>query len=85
MSEEAKDLISKLLIKSRKDRLGQKRDAEEILEHPFFAGIDLKALLARQIVPEFVPTIDQSGLNNFDEEITNTDAGESIVPPEKLA
>lgn len=44
----------------------------------------MKALLARQIVPEFVPTVDKSGLNNFDEDITNTDAGESIVPPDKL-
>lgn len=84
MSDEAQDLITKLLIKSRKDRLGQKGDAEEVLAHPFFAGLDMQALLQRQIEPEFKPTIDQSGLNNFDDDIINTDAGESIVPPEKL-
>ena len=55
VSDEAKDLITKLLHKSRKKRLGQKGDAEEILAHPFFKDIDHEAMLARQIKPEFVP------------------------------
>jgi len=44
VSEEAKDLISKLLEKDRKIRLGAKKDVEEILAHPFFNGLDLKLL-----------------------------------------
>ena len=58
VSETAKDLISKLLVKSRKGRLGQKGDSEEILAHPFFEGLDMDELLARKIKPEFVPEVD---------------------------
>lgn len=54
----AKDLISRLLVKSRKGRLGQKGDSEEILAHPFFEGIDMKELEQRKIKPEFIPVID---------------------------
>lgn len=45
LSEEVKDIIKKLLVVDRTKRLGANGDAEEILQHPFFAGIDLKALL----------------------------------------
>ena len=37
----AKDLITLLLSKDRKTRLGQKGDADEVLAHRFFKGIDL--------------------------------------------
>ena len=40
MSDEAKDLITRLLNKSRKKRLGQKGDAEEVLAHPWFKDVD---------------------------------------------
>jgi hypothetical protein len=36
VSEDAKDLITMLLLKDRKQRLGQKGDAEEVLGHKFF-------------------------------------------------
>jgi hypothetical protein len=45
VSDEAKDLITSLLQKDRKKRLGQKGDMEEILSHKFFEGIDREALL----------------------------------------
>jgi hypothetical protein len=41
VSEDAKDLITLLLSKDRKTRLGQKGDADEVLAHRFFKGIDL--------------------------------------------
>lgn len=69
MSEEAKDLISMLLQKDRKKRLGQSKDAEEVLNHKFFEGLDLKKLLAREIQAEFIP--DQNYIKNFDSEIVN--------------
>jgi serum/glucocorticoid-regulated kinase 2 len=40
MTKEAKDLIKKLLVKDPKRRLGSKRGAEEIKEHPYFSCID---------------------------------------------
>jgi serine/threonine protein kinase len=80
VSEEAKDLITKLLSKDRKERLGQKNDADEVLSHPFFNGIDFKLLATRKLPAEFKPELDESGLNNFDSEIINLEASESVVP-----
>lgn len=85
VSDEAKDLITKLLEKDRKARLGAKNDVDEILSHPFFTGLDLKALAKKEITAEFIPTVDQSGLNNFDPELTREQASESILDKDALA
>lgn len=82
ISEDAKDLITKLLTKDRKLRLGQNNDANEILSHQFFHDLDLRGLIEKKIQPDFIPVID--GLNNFDKEIINQKPEESIVPPEKV-
>lgn len=39
-SEEAVDLLARLLNKNPEQRLGSKYGAEEIKQHPFFADID---------------------------------------------
>lgn len=44
ISEEAKDLIRKLLIKNPKQRLGTIGDGEEILNHEWYKGIDWRAI-----------------------------------------
>ena len=80
VSDEAKDLITMLLLKDRKQRLGQKNDANEVLGHKFFQGLDLKALLERKIPADFIP--DQNFIKNFDSEIVNLDPMESHVPQE---
>lgn len=41
-SNELVDLVLQLLKKDRTQRLGSKRGADEILEHPFFKGINVK-------------------------------------------
>lgn len=69
-----------LLLKDRKQRLGQKGDAEEVLGHKFFQGLDLKKLVNREILAEFKP--DQDFVRNFDSEIINQDPMESVVSPE---
>ncbi len=69
-----------LLLKDRKQRLGQKGDAEEVLGHKFFQGLDLKQLVNREILAEFKP--DQDFVRNFDSEIINQDPMESVVSPE---
>ena len=56
------------------------KDAEEVLGHKFFNGVDLKKLLAREIGAEFIP--DQNYIKNFDSEIVNLDPTESVVPNE---
>ena len=84
VSEEAKDLITSLLMKDRKKRLGQKGDCDEVLAHPFFSGLDMDKLLEREIKAEFCPQIDNTGLNNFDSDITQEKPEESHVPAEVL-
>ena len=49
VSENAKDLIKKLLIKQQDKRLGANKGFEEIKTHPFFQGFDFDALLAKKL------------------------------------
>ncbi|OMJ88865.1 hypothetical protein SteCoe_9064 [Stentor coeruleus] len=52
ISEEAKDLISKLLIRNPKKRLGaSKYDAEEIKAHKFFESIDWGMMMLKEYSP----------------------------------
>ena len=79
VSEEAKDLITMLLQKDRKKRLGQKNDVDEILGHKFFDGIDFEALLQRKIKAEFIPKLDDTDISvNFDSEITSQKPDETV-------
>ena len=61
-SDEIVDLISKMLKKERTKRLGAENDAAEILEHPWFADIDMAALENFEIEPPFKPT-EEGALN----------------------
>lgn len=44
ISDELKDLISNLLIKEAKFRLGAKNDSKEIKNHPWFNNFNWKDL-----------------------------------------
>ena len=47
LSNEAVDLIEKLLNKNKALRIGKEKDAHEILSHPWFAEINLEKLLKK--------------------------------------
>ena len=57
VSPEAKDLLSKLLEKDRRKRIGKEGDVQEILSHPFFADIDIEKLSKKEIEPPFKPQV----------------------------
>lgn len=58
------DLITRLLNKNGNERLGNgPLDGEEIMNHPFFSGIEWDKLLRREISPPFVP--DSRMMNNL--------------------
>ena len=79
VSEEAKNLIIKLLEKDPGTRLG-KEGLEEIKKHPFFYGINFDDLSKKKIKALFKPDINKNDLtNNFDEEYLNLDIKESPV------
>lgn len=57
MSDECKDFINKCLSKKPNERLGAKGGVDEIISHPWFADINIKDLLAKNIQPQFKPKL----------------------------
>ena len=49
ISDNAKDLLQKILIKDQDERLGSKSGFNEIKAHPFFKGFDFDALEHRKL------------------------------------
>lgn len=63
-----------LLNRNPAHRLGAKRDAAELKEHPFFSMIDWEALAHRQVAVPFKPFVDSDeSTSNFDPEFTEAD------------
>lgn len=60
MSEEAKDLIKRLLNRNPRHRLGANRDADELKEHRFFRNVNWEDVLNRKLP---VPPIDIPPVN----------------------
>ena len=78
VSPEAQDLIVKLLNKDRTQRLGA-NGIDEILQHPWFADLNIEALLAKQISPPYVPRV-QEDLAYFDKNLTSqTEVNDTIL------
>jgi len=77
VSEEAKDLLSKLLVKDPKKRLGGgPRDAVEIKEHPWFGEkfINWDAIYNKTEKPPYVPNLqNEDDPDHFDEQFTKMD------------
>lgn len=73
IAQNAKDLLSRLLVRDPKLRLGSgDGDAAEIKEHPFFVGTDWAALEAGQIVSPWTPLVAGSlDTSQFDQEFTS--------------
>lgn len=82
LSLEARSLLSGLLAKAPKDRLGGgPDDVKEIMSHPFFASINWKELENKKITPPFKPQVTtETDTRYFDSEFT----GESVelTPPD---
>jgi serum/glucocorticoid-regulated kinase 2 len=79
VSEDAKNLINKLLEKDPGTRLGRK-GFDEIKKHPFFSGISFEDLKKKKSKVSFKPTIDKDDItSNFDEEYLTMDVTESPV------
>ncbi|CAD8047722.1 unnamed protein product [Paramecium primaurelia] len=53
LSEEAIDLLKKLLNRNPDKRLGGQRGAQEIYEHPFFKDVDFQKIERKEIEPPF--------------------------------
>ena len=70
-----------MLMKDRKERLGQNNDVDEILLHPFFSNLKTQDLLHKKIEAPFIPKIKNvTDIGHFDPEVTGQGLAESIVP-----
>ncbi|KRX09044.1 Protein kinase-like domain [Pseudocohnilembus persalinus] len=55
VSDAAKDFICKCLVKDRTKRLGSKKDVEDILNHPWFNGINIQLMLQKKLTAPYIP------------------------------
>ena len=58
MSGDVKDIITKLLSRDPKQRLGSKRDADDLVNHPWFSDIDWEALMSGTLESPFKPDME---------------------------
>lgn len=58
MSDELKDIITKLLNKDVETRLGSQNDADEIVNHPWFSDIDWDKIMKKELPSPFQPDLD---------------------------
>ena len=85
ISEEAKDLIQKLLIKNQEKRLGTEGGFEAIKQHSFFKGFDFKALEEKKIEAPFKPSLRGSvDVSNFDSKYTSEEVATSGISPNSI-
>ena len=67
ISPEAKDFITRLLQKNQALRLGYQAGSLEIMNHPFFKGMNWEKLMTKELKSPFTPQVSgDSWLKNFD-------------------
>ncbi|XP_035117585.1 RAC-alpha serine/threonine-protein kinase isoform X1 [Callithrix jacchus] len=83
LGPEAKSLLSGLLKKDPKQRLGGgSEDAKEIMQHRFFAGIAWQHVYEKKLSPPFKPQVtSETDTRYFDEEFTAQMI--TITPPDQ--
>ena len=84
VSEEAQDLILKLLDKSRKTRLGA-NGVDEILAHKWFSDLDMDKLVRKELVPPYKPAIGEDYAYFDPKLIQQQEVTDTILPTEKQA
>lgn len=85
VSDQAKDLLSKILIKDPTKRLGAgERDAEEIKEHPWFtesSEFEWETIINKSGKPPYIPNLSKDDdVDHFDEQFTKLDPHGSFNP-----
>jgi serine/threonine protein kinase len=71
MSDDLKDIITRLLDKNPATRLGSLNDADDIVNHPWFSqGIDFDKLLSRKLTAPFKPDLEKLKAKKGEDEET---------------
>lgn len=64
LSHEIKSLLSGLLHKNPRQRIGSLKGLKEVLFHPWLGRINSETVLSKKLRPPYIPTNDEF---NFDE------------------
>ncbi|RSH90807.1 hypothetical protein EHS25_009982 [Saitozyma podzolica] len=81
IGDDGKQFVKGLLNRNPQNRLGARRGAAELKEHPFFKSIDWELLYKKQITPPFKPIVDSDeSVANFDPEFTSATLQEAGAP-----
>eukprot|EP00128_Syssomonas_multiformis_P001256 Colp12_sorted_trinity150504_noHs@35500 len=84
VSERARSIISGLLNRDPKKRLGA-GSSSEIQKHPFFEPIDWEKILKKEVVPPFNPNVsDHMDLKNIDPQFVNEPIPSSLLGNDEL-
>ena len=73
ISNGAKELITKLLVKNPNERLGHDKGFEDIKKENFFKDFDFQGLIDKKINVDFKPSDDMMGKNEFNIDCTYED------------
>jgi len=87
LSRECQDLISRLLNKNPKQRLGSSRgDVEDIKKHQWFRDLNWQDLLDLKIEPPYKPNVrSDTDTSNFSKEFTKQSAKDTYVEAVEIA
>jgi serum/glucocorticoid-regulated kinase 2 len=86
MSNEAKSLLTGLLQRDPRKRLGSKDGMQDFKDHPFFASINWRELYEKKTPPPFIPETTEGVLStdNVDEEFKQELPQDTPVQPSDI-
>lgn len=67
-----RDLLKGLLARDKDQRLGSK-GINEIINHPWFNGLDWESIKTKETKTPYIPPLENFGIDNFDEMFINED------------
>ena len=73
INSETKDIISKMLEKDNKKRLGAKNGMDDVINHPYFKNFEFDKLMKKDLEPPYLPNIDGNENKYFEKNNFNDD------------
>ena len=78
------DIVEKLLNKNQAQRLGTARGVREVLEHPWFADLNIRDVEDQKVTPPLKPDVKDGQIDFKYFNLKQQTAYDSFMPPEKV-
>ena len=78
MSDDLKDIITKLLDKNPTTRLGSQNDADEIVNHKWFTGMDWDGIMKKTLKMPFEPDMEYIRTKKSDSMVHKDDGADAM-------